>query len=78
VSTDYTTWTDDDLAVLYKSLGERVSALINQQMEIVAAQALRRVAARRHMRADWQQQDADEYREEMSLGGRPYNTERFR
>lgn len=72
--TDYTTWADADLELLYNSLVERSTALIDQRMEIVGEQARRRVAAIKFPR-DYVQRDRDEYAEEMSIGGRNYNPE---
>jgi hypothetical protein len=77
--TDYTAWTDGDLQHLYDSLRDRVHAIVDQEMEIVAEQAKRRQAARTFPRVvyrfDELQADRDEYAEEMSLGGRNYNPE---
>ena len=76
VVTDYATWTDADLELLYNSLVERGTALVNQRMEIVGEQCRRRQAARQFPRVqDSVQWDRDNYAEEMSIGGRNYNPE---
>ena len=76
VVTDYTTWTNADLQLLFDSLRERGAALVNQRMEIIGEQARRRVAARQFPRVqDSVQWDRDNYAEEMSIGGRNYNPE---
>src|ERR1700733_5069774 len=74
--TDYTAWADADLELLYNSLVERSTALVNQRMEIVGEQCRRRQAARQFPRVqDSVQWDRDNYAEEMSIGGRNYNPE---